>query len=141
MSELTTNSSGVYCVACGNSLVSTSAMCPKCGTPRAHLPNQLNSQTGKTKSTAVVLAVFLSFWSYLYSYKHDKSKFWSSLIVATVTGLVNFYWNIIGMLYPTVSSRPENLAIGAAISIVYVLTSLLIWILAIIVATKKNKTF
>jgi Na+/H+-dicarboxylate symporter len=34
----------------------------------------------KSKTTAVVLAVFLGIWSWAYTYELNKKKFWSSLI-------------------------------------------------------------
>jgi hypothetical protein len=82
MSESSIIQSGlVFCVACGNQLIDTAVVCPKCGTPRAILPNVHPNVTkiGKSKTAAVLLAVFLGFWSWAYSYKRDKGKFWFAL--------------------------------------------------------------
>jgi hypothetical protein len=67
-----------FCVTCGNGLVATAAICPRCGTPVAG--SSIHSALGgKSKSTAVVLAVFLSFWSFLYTYRRAPWKFWLGL--------------------------------------------------------------
>ncbi len=36
----------------------------------------------KSKTAAILLAVFLSFWTWLYTYQRDSSKFWIGLGVA-----------------------------------------------------------
>ncbi len=67
-----------YCQACGNGLIESAAICPKCGTPvQGHsLPG---AASVKSKTTAVVLAVFLSYWTWLYTYSVNKTKFWVAL--------------------------------------------------------------
>ena len=59
-----------YCASCGKELVSSAIICPACG-----------SATGKRKdkSIAVLLAVFLGFWTWAYTYDRDKAKFWVGL--------------------------------------------------------------
>ena len=45
-------------------------------------------QTGgvmKEKTTALLLAIFFGFWSYLYTYKIDKVKFWLGLGLSILT--------------------------------------------------------
>lgn len=41
----------------------------------------------KDKTTAILLAVFLSFWTFLYTYKEDKVLFWVYLVVVFL-----FWW-------------------------------------------------
>lgn len=36
---------------------------------------------GKSKTTSVLLAVFLSFWTWLYTFKKDAWKFWVGLVI------------------------------------------------------------
>lgn len=64
-----------YCGSCGKELVSSAIICPACGSP-----------TGKRKdkSIAVLLAVFLGFWTWTYTYDRDKVKFWLGLVLAVV---------------------------------------------------------
>lgn len=40
---------------------------------------------GKSKSTAVLLAVFLSFWTWLYTYRVDAAKFWVGLVLVLIS--------------------------------------------------------
>jgi hypothetical protein len=53
----------------------------------------------KRKSTAVLLAVFLGLWSWLYTYDRDKLKFWVNLILAVITfgfwGIISWVWAIV----------------------------------------------
>jgi hypothetical protein len=57
--------------------------CPKCGTPRnyrAERSTVAGNQVGsKSKTAAVLLAVFLSYWTWLYTFKTDKWKFFVGL--------------------------------------------------------------
>jgi hypothetical protein len=69
-------SAGRYCTTCGNGLVATAAICPRCGTPVAGSSFAHSAQGGKSRSTAVILAVFFSFWSFLYTYSVSARKFW-----------------------------------------------------------------
>jgi len=62
-----------YCVTCGFGLVASAGTCPRCGSPVAGR---------KSRSVAVVLAIFLSFWSFLYTYKTAAWKFWVGLGLA-----------------------------------------------------------
>jgi hypothetical protein len=49
---------------------------------------QVQARTGKSKTTAVVLAVFLGFWTWLYTNKIDMSKFWIGLGVGVGSALL-----------------------------------------------------
>src|SRR3989337_905778 len=92
-----------YCPACGKPTNSLAVMCVNCGA-------QLSAQTivaerkgGKSKTVSVLLAVFLDFWTWLYTYKKDAWKFWVgvglaifSIILAIATGGISlvFSWLI-----------------------------------------------
>ena len=62
-----------FCNGCGRGLVSTAVMCPSCGT-------SVGSAGGaagiKDKTVAILLAVFLGHWTWLYTYERDSQKFW-----------------------------------------------------------------
>ena len=51
----------------------------------------------KSKVISVLLAVFLSFWTWLYTYKFDKYKFWVGL-AGTVIGLCFLFIFFIGII-------------------------------------------
>jgi hypothetical protein len=68
-----------FCSACANPLIETAVICPKCGSPTSKYLSQ-SPVPVKSKTTAVVLAVFLGIWTWLYTYELNKRKFWSSLI-------------------------------------------------------------
>lgn len=73
-----------FCSACGNGLIETAVICPSCGSPVA----AIKIQTSKKKSVAVVLAVFLGYWAWLYTPKKNLAKFFSALILSIVAGVV-----------------------------------------------------
>ena len=61
------------------------------------------SSGDKSKVAAILLAVFLAFWSWLYTYREDGVKFWIgfashtvSLILTVLTGVWVFVWILIG---------------------------------------------
>ncbi len=54
----------------------------------------------KSKTTAVLLAVFLGFWTWVYTYTQvDSWKFWLNLVLSVLTlgiwGIVAWIWAII----------------------------------------------
>lgn len=54
----------------------------------------------KHRSLAIALAVVLTFWSYLYTYKVDRKKFWLFLPLGIVLGnlALNYHIAIAGLL-------------------------------------------
>lgn len=73
-----------FCSACGNGLVETAVVCPSCGSPVV----VLKVQASKKKSVAVVLAVFLGYWSWLYTPKKNLAKFFIALVLSVIAGIV-----------------------------------------------------
>lgn len=61
-----------YCSACGNGLIASAVICPRCG-------SKTSLASEKSKTVAVLLAVFLGFWAFLYTFKADKLKFFIAL--------------------------------------------------------------
>lgn len=84
------DSNAVFCSACGNKLVATAVICPKCGSPRAGSVNVSGVRPPKSKTTAVVLAVFLSYWTWLYTYQKDTWKFWTGLGLGILGSILTF---------------------------------------------------
>lgn len=72
----------MFCPSCGKVIKREAEICVNCGV-RVRKPA---SQTGgKSKIAAILLAVFLGFWTWLYTYKVDGWKFWLGLGVSIVT--------------------------------------------------------
>lgn len=71
-----------FCAACGTGLVAQAVICPKCGSPTG----APYGQGYKTKTAAVLLAVFLGPWTWLYTYRRNAWKFWIGL----ASGIVGF---------------------------------------------------
>lgn len=98
----------IFCVGCGATVVQTAAFCPQCGTPRAvpsltpqvpvapavpvapnatGAPSSVPYAPPKSKTPAVILAIFLGYWTWLYTYQKDAWKFWLSIAVAFLIAL------------------------------------------------------
>lgn len=62
----------------------------------------LFSPSPKSKTTALLLAVFLGFWTWYYTYKRDAWKFWLNLILIVATlgyySVIAWIWAIIDVL-------------------------------------------
>ena len=87
---MTTANFTKFCSACGNGLVATAAFCPACGSPVAGGPLAQAAPTVKTKKVAVILAVFLGYWSWLYTAKQNLAKFFIGLGVSSVGSVIAF---------------------------------------------------
>lgn len=103
----------MFCSKCGNQLVAGSSFCGACGAPTMVAPapaptnvvqppvapapginnayNTVFVPAGKSRTTAIVLAIFLGNWAWLYTYRADKSKFWISMGI----GLALFFSNVV----------------------------------------------
>ena len=92
-----------FCQSCGTQLAAGTAFCANCGSPAGSIPApaapaaapaspqqqpQAYGQIGKSKTTAVVLAVFLGFWSWLYTFQVNKVKFFIGLGAGVVSSII-----------------------------------------------------
>ena len=64
-----------YCSECGAIIKAKAQICLKCGVAQ----EETAITKPKSRTTAILLAVFLSFWTWLYTYKQDSWKFWVAL--------------------------------------------------------------
>lgn len=89
----------IYCPSCGSIIKKEAEICVRCGVRVKNSPAIASPTVPKSKATAVVLAVFLGFWTWCYTYKKNSSKFWVSLILSLVTfgvfGIIAWVWAII----------------------------------------------
>ena len=92
----------MYCSSCGNVVKKAAIACPHCGVAVR------SNKAGKQKMTAILLAVFLGFWTWLYTYRVDAWKFWLNLGLTVVTLGI---WGIcVAWLWAVISTatRPEE---------------------------------
>jgi hypothetical protein len=71
-----------WCPACRSAVLVSATVCPTCGTPLA---------SPRSKGAAVLLAIFLTFWTWVYTYKRDAWKFWLGLILSIVGVVTTFF--------------------------------------------------
>jgi hypothetical protein len=75
-----------YCHSCGNVISREAAICMSCGVA---VRPALGSVTysgghagygeGKSKTTAIVFAIFFGIFTWLYTYREDAGKFWLAI--------------------------------------------------------------
>ena len=95
-----------FCSACGGALLAGAGFCAVCGAkvgqavgaPQAGFaqPTYAGATKFKLKTTSVLLAVFLGYWTWLYTFKKDKVKFFIGLgvgLMSSVIGLVSYVIN------------------------------------------------
>jgi len=83
----------IYCPECGKPIKKNAVICVNCGiqvkeVKTSPVKENADNPPEKNKSVAIVLAIFLNFWSWLYTYKKDFKKFWiylgSSIVLIPV---------------------------------------------------------
>jgi DNA-directed RNA polymerase subunit RPC12/RpoP len=114
----------IVCPSCGKTVRKNAVrnlirdpICPYCGFGIIEL-----SIIPKSKTVSIVLAVLFGFWSWLYTYRKDRIKFWSFL--GLILGLIIVFGFTI------------NVFILAAVGI-YVIG----WIIALIDAVRRPNSF
>lgn len=82
----------IFCPECGKPIKKNAVVCPNCGVQVKELavsiPKSITIEetvTPKSKGVAILLAIFLGIWTWLYTYKKDLVKFWVSLGVILIT--------------------------------------------------------
>jgi predicted RNA-binding Zn-ribbon protein involved in translation (DUF1610 family) len=84
----------IFCFSCGAIVKKSSRICPKCGVP---LSEKIKL---KEKSTSILIALFFSFFAWLYLYEKNVIKFWIGLSVSVIFFIItknlyytsNSYW-------------------------------------------------
>ncbi len=133
-----------FCSSCGNGLIATAVLCPRCGSPTV----EFGRSRGKDKTVAVLLAIFLGGWAWAYLYEKCKKKFWwflgsyVAVVVAFVVGFSTLFGTVRDQCQFNESCQPH---FGAGLVVVAVLFGIAwLWgigmhIYSIVdVATKKS---
>jgi hypothetical protein len=133
-----------YCSACGNGLIATAAICPKCGSPAGRGGLSGVGTSPKSKTVAVLLAVFLGLWTFLYTYREDKIKFWTWLPIVASTIFFSVVISIISAI-SAVSYNESSWAFFSALdlifSLVWFLAAFVSWLVALITTVKRTQDF
>ena len=95
----------MFCKNCGKELAGSPEYCMNCGARVREVPATGVGANPKSKVASILLAVFLSFWTWLYTYKMDGWKFWVgvgvavfSIVLAIATmGISAFFTWVLGL--------------------------------------------
>lgn len=129
-----------FCSACGNALIETAVICPKCGSPTTMYRPQSNPQV-KSKTTAVVLSVFLGTWSWLYTYKVNAHKFWItfSVALALFVTIMIVAWQ--AYVAPTYTAEEALLVLGRILGPVWQIMIAAFWLWSLLDNATKPQSF
>ena len=136
-----------YCAACGNGLIMTAVICPKCGSPSHTIASRpaAPSFVPRKKEVAVILAVFFSAWSWLYTYRQNVTKFWVGLGVAMLNSflLVSTFGQLFfGPAFFPVASPLVPMGFDLqSVLWAHLLPNLAIWIFSIVDNARKPPEF
>lgn len=86
MSEAPPSKAQSSCPSCGCALEPDEQACPRCAYPVVTGAGVTGRR--KSRTVAVLLAVFLAFWTWLYTYRKDWLKFWLGLAADTIGALL-----------------------------------------------------
>lgn len=118
------NGGAVSCAACEKEVDPRAPICATCGIP---LPR-------KNKAVAVVLAVFLGHWTWLYTFQKDAGKFWivlSSWIAFILYSMIAFAE---GWLEPSTS-----VDLGGSLAAILLLSVAGGWVWAIVDSAARKE--
>ncbi len=79
------NADEKFCETCGFIVKINSNMCPNCKTALRFLNIQ------KDKATALILAIFCSFFTWAYIYDKNVVKFWVGATVSSISFIITTY--------------------------------------------------
>jgi hypothetical protein len=130
-----------FCASCGNGLVASAVVCPSCGSPQ----KGFSTTGGKSKTVAVLLAVFLSAWTWVYTFQANAKKFWIA-VGLWVLGIIFYAIGVASVVHAGITCDQFNNcqvrnASGGGTILIGWLIFLAVWLWAIIDAATKNQEF
>jgi predicted RNA-binding Zn-ribbon protein involved in translation (DUF1610 family) len=111
----------MFCYSCGSIVKINSSICPKCGVSQ----NYISLSREKEKETAILLAIFTSFFTWLYLYEKNYIKFWTALGVFIISIIFAKYFFYLSFNYWYMTLLP----------------CIIIWIFAILDISFKDKKY
>ena len=142
----------IFCPECGIPIKRGMPSCPYCHTQVRKLiePGEMPeygvrpSEAVKNKIIAVLLAIFFSFWSWLYTYGKNKNKFWISLGILMVLYITIIFYTFSIIASSISYSGYNDLFFGESLlglSIFVNILSLGIWVWSIVDNAIKPNSF
>jgi hypothetical protein len=82
-----------YCQSCGNVISREAAICMNCGvaTRRVAYNSGVGGVEAKSKTVSVLLAIFVSYFTWIYTYREDSSKFWAGVVINAVMFVLTIF--------------------------------------------------
>jgi hypothetical protein len=148
----------IFCWSCGEPIKKEAVICIRCGVQTRPLISQGNTASpffgaqsfpasptpSKNKTTAVLLAVFLSFWTWLYTFKTDKKKFIVCLALAILMPLLWGFFTIAayeqGVAQGCFQGR-NLMATAMPFAILTILDHFVFWLWAVIASSARSKNW
>ena len=115
----------LYCPECGKIIKKNTVICPYCGIQVKELKTTFTTPV-KSKAVAVVLAIFFSHFSFLYTYGRSEIKFW---VYSIITGI------LFALRFST------DLSEDSPIYFIFPIGTFLIWLYSIIDNSSKSYKF
>lgn len=82
----------MFCQSCGRVMLRAASICVGCGVAvRRVQATGTGLGEPKSKTTAVLLAIFVGFFTWLYTYREDSTKFWLTIGIS----IANFVLSIL----------------------------------------------
>jgi hypothetical protein len=129
----------MQCSNCGNIVSRGDIYCSKCKAKLIWKEGaKVKSTSYKSKSVAIILSVFLGFWSWLYTYGINKNKFWGAFAIVFIC---NSIINIAILLSFSNEVAEIFINYGTWIWLVILLSNGGTWIWALVDNIKKPEGF
>lgn len=94
--------------------------------------------TSRKKTTAIILSVFLGFFSWLYTYRLNRKKFWASFIIS-IAGFFVLYGPIFYSLIT--STQVSDISLEVLLWSVFALSNIGVYIWALVDNARRPVSF
>lgn len=117
------SSDEIFCYSCGSPVKKNALVCPRCGVSFTWFPHRKNIK--KEKETAILLALFTSFFVWLYLYEKSSIKFWVGLPITLLSLILTKFTFDANVSYWYLALTP----------------ALIIWLFALADVSKRDKKY